>query len=70
MDENSHMFFGRYKGWKLKSIPASYFIYLLDEGKATGQLKAYIEANIEKLRQSDMDLRFKKSMKSILYKRH
>lgn len=45
MNDESLMPFGKYKNNKLANVPASYLLWLLTEGKITGDLKKYIEDN-------------------------
>lgn len=51
MNDNSIMPFGKYKGVKLANVPASYLLWLYDNNKCFGELKKYIEENIDILRQ-------------------
>ena len=39
--------FGRYKGKKLKDIPAKYLLWLLQKDFLTGQMKQYLKKNAE-----------------------
>jgi len=41
--------FGKYKGKELQDIPASYLLWLYNEGLNHLQLKEYIEDNMEVL---------------------
>jgi uncharacterized protein (DUF3820 family) len=50
MDDNSIIDFGKYKGQKLCNIPANYLIWLYEENKCFGGLKAYIKNNIDVLK--------------------
>jgi uncharacterized protein (DUF3820 family) len=43
MDDYSLMPFGKYKGIELISVPAEYLLEIYKNGKATGELKEYIE---------------------------
>lgn len=43
------MTFGKFKGQKLANVPASYLIWLFDNGKCSGELKKYIEENMDSL---------------------
>lgn len=42
--------FGKYKGEKLINVPASYLLWLYDNGKCYGALKEYIEDNLDVLK--------------------
>lgn len=50
MTDESIMPFGKFKGQKLANVPASYLIWLFDNDKCYGELKEYIEENLESLR--------------------
>lgn len=39
--------FGKYKGEKMIDVPADYLLWLYVNNKAKGELKAYIEDNID-----------------------
>ena len=43
MGDHDLMQFGKYKGYELISVPAEYLLTIYKNGKATGQLKQYIE---------------------------
>lgn len=47
-NDNSKMPFGKYKDYPLVSVPASYLLFLRDNGKA-GRIKDYIEQNLDVL---------------------
>lgn len=49
MDDNSIMPFGKYEGEKLANIPASYLIWVSEQGWCKGELKAYIDDNMDSL---------------------
>lgn len=51
MDDNSLMTFGKYKGVKIANVPASYLIYIYENGRLYGDLKEYIEDNLEVLKE-------------------
>lgn len=51
MDDNSKMPFGTHKGKALIDVPASYLIYCLENMELYGELKEYIEDNIDILRE-------------------
>ncbi len=48
-NDNTIIPFGKHKGKALANVPASYLIWLLDNGKCFGALKDYIEDNIDVL---------------------
>lgn len=39
--------FGKYKGEKMANVPASYLIWLYDNGKCSSDVKEYIEDNLD-----------------------
>lgn len=47
MDDNSIMPFGKYKGNKMIDVPADYLLWLYENNKTKGGLKAYIEDNLD-----------------------
>ena len=49
MNDNSPIPFGKHKGTKLANIPAYYLIWLYENNKCFGELKAYIKDNLELL---------------------
>lgn len=49
MNDESLMPFGEHKGKKLIDVPASYLLYLYDQNKCYGELKEYIEDNLDVL---------------------
>ena len=51
MNDNSIMPFGIYQGEKLANVPAKYLIWLYRENKCYGELKKYIENNMEVLKE-------------------
>lgn len=51
MDDNSKMPFGKFKNEKMANVPASYLMWLHRESKCYGDLKKYIEDNMEALQQ-------------------
>jgi len=50
MNDNSKMPYGKYIGQPLISVPGDYLIWLYDNKKVSGELKTYIEQNIDVLR--------------------
>lgn len=48
--DNSLMSFGIHKGSKMANVPADYLLFLYDNGKCFGELKKYIERNLDVLR--------------------
>ena len=46
MNENSAMPFGKYKGQKLKDVPAGYLLWLYDNFKCSKDLRAYIQESL------------------------
>lgn len=51
MDDNSRMPFGKHKGTELANVPADYLLWLHKEGKCFGELKRYIEENMDVLKE-------------------
>lgn len=49
MTDNSIMPFGKFKGEKLANVPHWYLIWLHKENKAFGDLKKYIDENLQVL---------------------
>jgi uncharacterized protein (DUF3820 family) len=49
MDGDSIMPFGKYKGDKLSEVPDSWFIFMYDRKKLSGELKSYAESNVRLL---------------------
>jgi len=47
MDDNSIMPIGKHKGQKLANVPPEYLLWLYENGNIYGELKQYIERNIE-----------------------
>lgn len=47
--DDTQMPFGKYKGEKMANVPASYLVWLYDNNKCFGELKEYIEDNIDVL---------------------
>ena len=40
---------GKHKGVKMANVPASYLLWLYEEGKCSGDVKDYIKYNLEVL---------------------
>lgn len=51
LTDKSEMPYGIHKGKTMANVPAKYLIWLYDNQKCTVQVKAYIEDNIEVLRE-------------------
>lgn len=47
MDDNSLMPFGKHKGEKMIDVPAAYLLWLYENGKCYGEVRAYIEDNMQ-----------------------
>jgi uncharacterized protein (DUF3820 family) len=45
------MFYGKYKGRRLDSIPPDYLVWLYENTKVSGSLKTYIESNLNSYKQ-------------------
>lgn len=54
MDDQSLMPFGKYQGGKMEDVPASYLLWLRDQG-AVGEIREYIEDNMTALQQECPD---------------
>jgi uncharacterized protein (DUF3820 family) len=50
MDDNSRMPWGKHKNEKMANVPAHYLLWLLKENKCSGDLKRYIENNVDILK--------------------
>lgn len=59
MNDESIMPFGKYKGGKLANVPPSYLLWLFDEGKCYGELRAYIVDNMDAIK-AEIDYQNKK----------
>jgi uncharacterized protein (DUF3820 family) len=51
MNDNSIMPYGAYQGQKMVNVPADYLLWLLEEKRASNEVKKYVEANKEVLEQ-------------------
>ena len=47
MKDTDKMPFGKYKDQPMVNVPGSYLIWLYDNGKCYGDLKKYIEDNMD-----------------------
>lgn len=47
MTDESIMPFGKYKGEKMADVPADYLLWLYENNKCGGEVKAYIEDNLQ-----------------------
>lgn len=50
MKDQSIMPFGKYKGKKMGEVPASYLLWIYDEGIKDGDVKTYIVDNLDALK--------------------
>jgi len=50
MNDESIMPFGKHKGEKLANVPPSYLLWLFDESKCYGELRAYIVDNMDAIK--------------------
>lgn len=41
---------GKFKGEKMENVPANYLVWLYEEAKCDGDVKAYIEDNMDVLK--------------------
>ena len=47
---NTPLWFGRYRGKKLKEIPSRYLLWLIEKDFTTGQMRKYLKENAEILK--------------------
>lgn len=50
MKDTDKMPFGKYQGTAMANVPASYLLWLYQEGKLNQEVKAYIEDNMDVLK--------------------
>lgn len=50
LTDGSIMPFGKFKGYLMENVPASYLIWLFENNKCTKEVAVYISENIETLR--------------------
>jgi uncharacterized protein (DUF3820 family) len=50
MEDTDLMPWGIHKGKEMQDVPASYLVWLLEENKCSGDVKLYIEDNLDVLR--------------------
>lgn len=43
--------FGKYKSEQMQNVPASYLMWLYDEGKCNDEVRTYIEDNLDVIKQ-------------------
>lgn len=51
LTDNDLMPFGIHYGKKMANVPAKYLLFMYDSGKCFGEVKAYIESNLEFLKE-------------------
>lgn len=51
MDDNSLMPFGKHKGEKMANVPSEYLIWCYDQEWCRGDVKSYIQQNLDALKQ-------------------
>lgn len=51
LTDKDPMPWGKYKGDKLIDIPASYLLWIYENNKCSGDLKAYIKDNLDAIKQ-------------------
>ncbi len=49
LTDNDIMPFGKYKGEKMANVPADYLVWLYENEKCFGEVKEYINKNIDTL---------------------
>lgn len=50
LEDDSIMPWGKHQGQEMQDVPASYLLWLYDNEKCSGEVKAYIEDNLDVLR--------------------
>ena len=60
MTDESIMSIGKYKGEKMANVPASYLLWLYENGNIYGELKQYIADNLEVIKS---EINYKKKSK-------
>lgn len=50
LSDRSLMPFGKYKGVKMVNVPSDYLLWLYDKGLEDGDVKTYIEENMDVLK--------------------
>ena len=50
LTDNSLMPFGKYKGYAMTNVPASYLIWIFENNKCTKEVAIYISENLENLK--------------------
>lgn len=61
LDDNSPMPWGKYKGEKMANVPASYLMWLYDNNKCNAEVQAYINDNMDALKEEIRQLGDKKA---------
>ena len=51
LEDNNPMPFGKRKGKKMIDVPADYLLWLHDQGMNEGNVKVYIEENMQALKE-------------------
>jgi len=54
------MTFGKYLGYKIANVPSSYLLWLYENGKCYGDVKLYIEQNLDVLRKENKQSKWTK----------
>lgn len=50
MDDNSIMPWGVHKGKKMANVPDDYLVWIYDNNKCSGEVRKYIEDNLDSLK--------------------
>ena len=51
MTDSNLMPYGKYKGTKMIDVPASYLLWLYENNKCSGEVKAYITDNLDVIKE-------------------
>jgi uncharacterized protein (DUF3820 family) len=51
MNDSSLMPFGKFKGVKMIDVPAEHLLYIYENYKLYGEVKAYIEENLDVIKE-------------------
>lgn len=63
LSDISLMPFGKYKGKKMANVPSDYLLWLYNKGLQEGDVKTYIEENMDVLKKDVEDLKHNSKFK-------